>query len=198
MTRSRFAAVLFLSSMLLALPARAHDHGEELPPGVDFVDAGWVHGQARQIFGSFTIAPAHQHRVNVFAIGPVDANNPLDGLTLDPHFPYVHDHVSIQLPYQLRARVRFNAVRPGPNANAWNLKTRTVYINPDIEVIENPDGSFPLTPELEMPYAINLGFGDLPLKSIAVLQLGVALGILSTVEIASGVNITGWTGDVVH
>jgi hypothetical protein len=167
-------------------------------PAADFGDIGWIDGVQRRIYGSFSVAPKAAGTVDVFVAGPVDGAHPLDDVTLDPHFPYVHDHVCPKVPYGESKLVRFMVLRPGPNATAGNLRTRTVHANHDIPWIENEDGSFPITEDLEMPYAIDLGAGFVPLTSVAVVQAGFAAGILRTVQIAGYLTVTGWTGGTIE
>lgn len=180
-------------STLAATPVLAH--GDD--PASDFQDAGWVRNRAREIFGSFSDPPAIPGIAKVYVVGPVDGAHPLDNITLDPHFPYVHDHVSDRVPYERRQLASFNVLRPGPRATSENLLTRTVYQNPDAGVIEPDDGSFHITPELQMPYAIKVAGLTIPLTSTAKVRLGIALGILTTVQIARDVAITGWTGHLI-
>jgi hypothetical protein len=193
--RIQLAAALAALAFLAAPAVHAN------PPGADqydFIDDAWVNGHERQIFGSFSQAPASDVDVDCYVAGPVNADDPLDGVTLDPHFPYVHDHVVPKVNYNKRAHVHFMVLRPGPNASAANLRTRTVVQNPDFPPIENEDGSFPITPTLEMPYAVNLGYGFENLVDIDTVHDAIDAGILRTVEVARELYIVGWTGQPVH
>jgi hypothetical protein len=185
--------------MLVAVAALLVSSTLNAAPSSDFGDIGWIDGVQRRIYGSFSVPPKAPGTVDVYVAGPVDGDHPLDHVTLDPHFPYVHDHVTSKVPYGESRIARFKVLRPGANASAANLRTRTVHANPDVApYIENPDGSFPITPELEMPYAVNLGDGFVPLVDVATVDAAIAAGILRTVEIAGYLSITGWTGGTIE
>ena len=187
------AVAVALGACALVLGVLAATGSGAVPPS-DFQDAAWIGGKARNIYGSFSAPPAKPGTVQVFVAGPVNADDPLDDLTLDPHFPYVHDHVTDPTPYQRRQVGDFLVLRPGPNATPGNPRMRTVTADPDIEPIEPDDGSFEVTPTLDMPYAIDLGHGFKPLTSTAIVRKGIQAGILRTVEIATDVTIVGWSG----
>jgi len=167
-------------------------------PRNDFDDVSWIDSVQRHIYGTVFTEPASPGNVDVFVIGPVNAADPLDDVTLDPHYPYVHDHVTSKVPFGQRKIARFLVVETGPNANSSNVHTRTVVANPDFPPIEPPDGSFHVTPTREAPYEINLGQGFVPLVSVEVVQAGISAGLLRTVEIAQDISVTGWSGGVVE
>ena len=167
-------------------------------PSNDFVDAAWIDGKSRSIYGSFSTPPALPGTVRVYIIGPIDDDQPLDELTLDPNYPYVHDHITTKTPYDHRKLVDFLVVQPGPNATADNVHYRTVVANPEIPWIEPEDGSFVITPTREAPYEVDLGEGFQPLMSTDIVEEAIEAGILSTVEIATYLDIVGWSGGVTH
>lgn len=181
----------------LATIAILGSHAAQGAPHNDFDDVSWIAGVQRHIYGTVFTEPASPGRVDVYIIGPVDADAPLDGVTLDPHYPYIHDHVTTKVPFGHRQIARFNVVEIGDNGNSSNVHTRTVVQNPDFPPIEPPDGSFHVTPTREAPYEINLGRGFVPLTSVEVVQAGVDAGLLRTVEVAQDISVTGWSGGVV-
>ncbi len=167
-------------------------------PPADFEDTAWISGQTRSIYGSFSTPPAKPGTVKVYIAGPIDGDAPLDELTLDPNYPYVHDHVTTRTPYGHRKVVDFLVLQPGPNANSDNVHFRTVVANPDIPWIQPEDGSFVITPTREAPYEVDLGCGFEPLISTDVVEEAIEAGILTTVEIATDLTIVGWSGGVTH
>jgi hypothetical protein len=183
------------ATVLLAV---AGDSAVQAAPSADFGDIGWIDGVKRRIYGTVFTTPKRAGIAIVYVAGPVNADAPLDDVTLDPHFPYVHDHVSPKVPYGESQQVSFRVLRPGPAATSANLRLRTVVQNPDIPPIEPEDGSFHITPTLDMPYAIDLGAGFVDLTSMAVVDAGIAAGILTTVEIARDIEVTGWTGGTIE
>lgn len=187
----RFALSLGLAAVLLSPLLQAAPHN-------DFEDVSWISGGQRKIYGTVFTEPAAPGVVAVYIIGPVNADAPLDDVTLDPHYPYVHDHVTTKVPFGQRKIATFNVVDFGPNGNASNVHTRTVVANPDFPPIEPEDGSFHVTPTREAPYEINLGSGFVPITSVEVVQAGVAAGILRTIQIAQDISVTGWSGGTAH
>ncbi len=183
------AAVLILGVGAMPFAIRA----VQAAPAHEFADAGWIDGKQRRTYGSTSVAPVVPGLTSEFIIGPVDHHHAQDE-TINPFFPYIHDHVSSKVPFGKRQRIAILVVRPGPAATAANLLTRTVYKNPDAEAIE---GALPLLPQLEMPYAIDLGQGFEPLVSADVVNAGIAAGILDTVRVAEILEITGWTGGTI-
>jgi hypothetical protein len=179
------AVSLFLTSSALATPPA--------PPAYDFIDAAWASGIQRYIYGSFTTPPASQEYVDVYVIGPIFANHPQDEVTLEPFYPYHHDHVTTKTPYNQRKLARFLIVRPGPNANHHNLLSRNVEIQ-DIGEEPIPPPGMEFTPVLEAPFAINLGHGFRTLRKTETILDGIDAGILTTIEVVVGVDITGWSG----
>jgi hypothetical protein len=179
---SFFLAVVFGASTVQAAPRN------------DFDDLSWIAGVQRHIYGTVFTEPAAPGNVEVFVIGPVNAADPLDDITLDPHYPYVHDHVTSKVPFGQRKIARFMVVEVGPNGTSSNVHTRTVQANPDIPWIEPPDGSFHITPTREAPYEIDLGQGFVPLISVETVQAGIAAGLIRTVEVAQDLSVTGWSG----
>ncbi|HKY63981.1 MAG TPA: hypothetical protein VJR29_11220 [bacterium] len=167
-------------------------------PPADFEDSAWIDGQSRSIYGSFSIPPQDPGTVSVYIIGPVDGGHPLDELTLDPNYPYVHDHVTTRTPYGHSKVVDFLVVEPGPNATADNVHYRTVEANPDIPWIQPDDGSFVITPIRQAPFEVDLGHGFEPLISASVVEEAIEAGILRTVEVARDLTIVGWSGGVTH
>jgi hypothetical protein len=163
-------------------------------PAHEFADSGWVDGQQRRTYGSTSIAPVAPGLASEYIIGPVDADHVQDE-TINPFFPYIHDHVSSRVPFGLRQLIAIRIVRPGPAATPANLRTRTVYKDPNTEAIE---GDLPLLPQLEMPYAIDLGQGFVPLVSADIVNAGIGAGILQTVRVAEILTITGWTGGTIE
>jgi hypothetical protein len=187
----RFALTLGLAAVLLSPAIQAAPHN-------DFEDLSWISGIQRHIYGTVFTEPASPGNVDVYVIGPVNAADPLDDLTLDPHYPYVHDHVTTKVPFGQRKIARFLVVDFGVNGNASNVHTRTVVANPDFPPIEPEDGSFHVTPTREAPYEIDLGQGFVPLTSVEVVQAGVAAGLLRAIEIAQDISVTGWSGGVLE
>jgi len=182
---------LFSFVLILGAPAA---HGA---PRNDFDDVSWIEGVQRHIYGTVFTEPASPGKVDVYVIGPVNADAPLDGVTLDPHYPYIHDHTTTKVPFGHRMIARFLVLEVGPNGNSGNVHTRTVVANPDFPPIEPPDGSFHVTPTREAPFEINLGQGFVPLTSVGVVQAGIAAGLIQTVEIAQDISVTGWSGGMV-
>ncbi|HEX5036331.1 MAG TPA: hypothetical protein VFX30_04160 [bacterium] len=186
----RFALSLGLAAVLLSPAIQAAPHN-------DFEDVSWISGGQRHIYGTVFTQPADPGVVDVYVIGPVNADDPLDDVTLDPHYPYVHDHVTTKVPFGHRKLARFLVVDFGVNGNAGNVHTRTVVANPDFPPIEPEDGSFHVTPTREAPYEIDLGTGFVPLTSVEVVQAGITAGLLRTIEIAQDISVTGWSGGTV-
>jgi len=186
---ANFSLALAMAALLGAPLANAAPHN-------DFEDVSWIDGEQRLIYGTVFTEPARPDGVDVYVIGPVNADAPLDDLTLDPHYPYIHDHVTSKTPFGQRTQAHFLVVQVGPNGNSGNVHTRTVVQNPDAGVIEPDDGSFHITPTREAPYEINLGQGFVPLVSVDVVKAGIAAGLLQVVEIAKDLPVTGWSGGV--
>lgn len=159
----------------------------------DFIDAAWADGIKRYIYGSFSEAPATQEYVDLYIIGPILPNHPQDEVTLEPFYPYHHDHVTEKTPYSDRKLVNFFIVRPGPNANWRNILTRTVEIQ-DVGEEPIPPEGFEFTPTLEAPWAIKIHGQWQTLRKTETILDGIAAGILTTVPVVVGVDIVGWSG----
>jgi hypothetical protein len=189
--RSTLAPTVLVLGLASALGAPSLAHAA---PGHEFADAGWIDGQQRRTYGSTSLAPLVPGHVDLFIIGPVDGDHVQDE-TINPFFPYIHDHVSAKVPFGMRQLISILVVRPGPAATGANLRTRTVDKDTTGESFE---GNLPLLPQLDMPYAVNLGQGFVPLTSVDVVYAGLAAGILQTVQVADFLDITGWTGGTIE
>jgi signal transduction histidine kinase len=190
-TRSTFAAAL----VVLGVGSTVVGSGvASAAPGHEFADAGWIDGKVRRTYGSTSVAPAVAGLTDEFIIGPVHGDHVQDE-TINPFFPYIHDHVSAKVPFGQRQLIAIRVIRPGPAATAANLRTRIVYKDPDTEAFE---GDLPLLPQLDMPYAIDLGQGFVDLTSIEIVYAGIDAGILQSVRVADILDITGWTGGTIE
>jgi len=196
-SRFKYQTLILGFGFVFAIFAMLGLNSAQAAPRNDFDDISWIDGTQRHIYGTVFTEPADSGFVIVYVAGPVNAADPLDDLTLDPHYPYVHDHVTTKVPFGHRKIARFLVLKVGPSGNAGNVHTRTVVQNPDTGVIEPEDGSFVITPTREAPYEINLGNGFVPLTSVGVVESGIAAGLLQTVEIATDISVTGWSGGVV-
>lgn len=189
--RTRLSAIRVTAFAVVALLSS----GAAATPAYDFIDAAWASGIQRYIYGSFSETPASEEYVTVYIIGPIFANHPQDEVTLEPFYPYHHDHVTEKTPYAERKRVNFFIVRPGPNANHRNLLSRNVEIQ-DIGEEPIPPPGFEFTEVLKAPFAINLGHGFQTLRKTETILDGIEAGILTTVQVEVGVDIIGWSGSL--